>query len=102
MSISFQHINWLLALALFAAYALIDALYAWYTLSVVSFKAVRSANISALMYFLMAFGVITYVHNYLYIVPVAAGSWVGTFGLVSATKRNKKLKRHLSVRKKTH
>jgi len=61
---------------------LIDAMYAYYTLAVTRKRPVASASVGALMHFLIAFGVLNYVENYLYVVPLALGSWVGTYLVV--------------------
>ncbi len=79
-----------IALMIFSAYFAIDAMYALYTFSVVKKKPLTSSSIGALMHFLLAFGVINYVQNYLYIIPLAMGSWVGTFIIVSREKRKEK------------
>ena len=68
-----------LALGLFLAYFAVDALYAIYTISVVKRRALASANISFVMHFLIAIGVLSYVNNFFYVLPLAAGSWVGTY-----------------------
>lgn len=68
--------------SVFVAYAVIDALYAWYVYAVAKHRAFMSANIGAGMHFLMAYGVISYTNNWWYILPLAAGSWLGTFCVV--------------------
>ncbi len=67
------------ALALFAAYIVVDALYAEYTLRVMQYKEYSAATIGAVIHLILAFGVLQYVQNFLYVIPIAAGSWVGTF-----------------------
>jgi len=81
--------SWLTAFLIFSAYFIIDFLYVRYTLMVVGLFATRAANIGALMYFLMAFGVLNYVDNFLYTVPVAAGSWCGTYYTVHRELKKK-------------
>lgn len=71
-----------LALMIFIAYLLVDALYAQYTFHVTQYREYSAATIGALMHFMLAFGVLNYVQNFLYIIPLAAGSWVGTFLVV--------------------
>ena len=66
----------------FIAYMLIDAMYAYYTLAVTRKRPVISASVGAMMHFLIAFGVLNYVENYLYVVPLALGSWCGTYIVV--------------------
>jgi len=66
----------------FVAYLAVDAMYAYYTLAVTRKKPVAAASVGALMHFLIAFGVLNYVQNYLYVIPLALGSWVGTYLVV--------------------
>jgi uncharacterized membrane protein YfcA len=70
------------ALVVFLVYILVDGLYAYYTLAVSQKKAINSATSGALMHFLLAFGVMNYVQNYLYVIPLAMGSWLGTYIVV--------------------
>ncbi|MDP2837863.1 MAG: hypothetical protein Q8O53_01115 [Candidatus Moranbacteria bacterium] len=76
-----------LALAIFAAYVIIDALYAYYTLSVTQYHALSAATSGLIIHLLLAFGVINYIGNYLYVFPLALGSWVGTYIMVRREKR---------------
>ncbi|EKE21874.1 MAG: hypothetical protein ACD_7C00099G0006 [uncultured bacterium] len=85
-----QQFNIKIAILIFLAYFLIDAMYAVYTLSVVKKKPLVASSIGALMHFLLAFGVINYVQNYLYIIPLALGSWLGTYFIVSREKNKEK------------
>lgn len=87
LTLSWHSFNFSLALVIFLAYFFIDALYAYYTMTVVKREALKSASAGALMHFLLAFGVINYVQNYLYIVPIAIGSFLGTY-LIVKTKTN--------------
>lgn len=77
-------------LAVFGAYFIIDAFYALYTRAVNGERAVRAANIGAVMHFLLAFGVVSYNNNWLYIFPLAAGSWLGTWYVVRRESRKNK------------
>lgn len=70
------------AFAICIAYILIDGMYAYYTQAVTKKKPLASATTGALMHFLIAFGVLNYVQNYLYIIPLAIGSWIGTYLVV--------------------
>lgn len=67
------------AVTIFGVYTLIDALYAYYILCVGRRSSIRAANCSAIIYSLLAYGVISYSENILYLIPLAAGAWVGTF-----------------------
>lgn len=77
-----QNFDFVLAAVIFVAYIAIDALYAYYTLAVTGRHAFSSATSGLVIHFLLAFGVINYVQNYLYIIPLALGSWVGTYVMV--------------------
>lgn len=72
----------LTALIVFVIYVLVDGMYAYYTLEVTKRRPYSAASIAALMHFLLAYGVINYTENYGYIIPLALGSWVGTFIVV--------------------
>lgn len=81
-----QHFDFGLAVLIFVAYLVIDALYAQYTYAVVKKNPMQAANIGFLMHFLLAFGVINYVGNFLYVIPLALGSWAGTYLVVRRQK----------------
>lgn len=70
------------ALVVFVAYLLVDAMYAYYTIVVTKKKPLAAASVGALMHFLIAFGVLNYVQNYLYVIPLALGSFIGTYLMV--------------------
>lgn len=80
---AFVNFNWLVALGVMFAYFIVDAMYAYYTLSVARLNAFASANTGAIMHFLLALGVLSYVENFLYIIPIAIGSWLGTYYVVN-------------------
>lgn len=69
----------LTAAVIFATYVAVDILYACYIICVEKRQALRAAAISAVLYSLLAYGVITYSKNPLYLVPLAAGAFLGTF-----------------------
>lgn len=77
-----QSFDFNIAMVVFLAYLLVDAMYAYYTLAVTKKKPFTSATVGSLMHFFIAFGVLNYVQNYLYIVPLALGSWIGTYVIV--------------------
>jgi len=74
--------NILIAAGVLVAYLIVDGMYAHYTLAITEHKAMSAANTGALMHFLLAVGVLSYVQNYLYIIPIAIGSWIGTYLIV--------------------
>ncbi len=79
---NWQTFDWLIAVFIFLAYFVVDALYVKYALAVVAKKAVSAANFGSLMYVLMAFGIFNYTHNFLYVIPVGLGSWLGTYIII--------------------
>lgn len=86
MQISVEHFSFGIAALIFAAYLVIDALYAYYTYAVVKKNPFAAASTGSVMHFLLAFGVISYVDNFLYVIPLALGSWVGTYLMVRHEK----------------
>lgn len=79
--------NPLTALIVFVAYVVVDGMYAYYTLAVTDKQPLRAATVGAMMHFLIAVGVLSYVQNYLYIIPLALGSWIGTYAVVRRSKK---------------
>lgn len=77
-----QSFDFKVAVVVFVAYLLVDAMYAYYTLAVTKNKPIVAASVGASMHFLIAFGVLNYVQNYLYVLPLAIGSWIGTYLVV--------------------
>ena len=77
-----HELNFGIAILIFFVYIFVDGLWAHYTLSVQKRNAANAATTGALMYFFLAFGVISYTQNYLYLLPLALGSWVGTYIVV--------------------
>ncbi len=67
------------AVIVFIAYLLIDGMYAYYTIAVTKKKPFTAASVGSIMHFLIAFGVLNYVQNYLYVIPLALGSFIGTY-----------------------
>lgn len=76
---NWQQFDFVIALTVLVAYLMIDGMYAYYTIAVTKKKPVTSASVGAIMHFMIAFGVLNYVQNYLYIFPLAIGSWIGTY-----------------------
>ncbi|MCF7815778.1 MAG: hypothetical protein K9M10_02560 [Candidatus Pacebacteria bacterium] len=82
IGLHWQELQITTAFLIFVVYIIIDGMYAHYTLAVAGKRPFQAATTGALMHFLLAFGVLNYVQNYLYIVPLAMGSWVGTYIVV--------------------
>ncbi len=87
MKIDFNNLDISVVILVFFSYILIDGLYAYYTLAVVDKKPIKSAFVGSFMHFIIAFGVINYVKNYLYVIPLALGSFVGTYFVVKYYRR---------------
>lgn len=69
----------LIGFGVFLAYLVVDAMYAYYTLAITNMRPVAAATTGSAMHFLLALGVLSYTQNYLYIAPIALGSWIGTY-----------------------
>src|ERR1700722_18228225 len=87
--ISLAHItlNPLIALAVFGATIVTDAVFVMFTAAVASRHRFRAANWSAIWYLLAAVSVISYTSNAIYVVFAAAGSWVGAYASMTWLKR---------------
>jgi hypothetical protein len=77
-----EEFNFLTAVLVFVVYIILDGMYAYYTLAVADKNAFRAATTGSVMHFLLAVGVLSYVQNYLYIIPLALGSWIGTYVVI--------------------
>lgn len=75
----FNDINWLVVLGLFFGYALVDGMYAYYTIAVIKKQALVAASTSFVMHFILAAGVFAYTKQFLYVLPLALGSFLGTY-----------------------
>ena len=84
MSVS---LNPLIAIAVFAATVVTDAVYVMFTSAVVARRRVPAANWSCIWYLLSSFAVIHYTENWLYVVFAGAGSWIGAFASLSFLHR---------------
>ena len=68
-----------IALGVFAATMLTDAMCVMYTAAVVHRRDLATANWGALTYMLSAFAVISFTSHWFYVVFAALGAWVGTY-----------------------
>jgi uncharacterized protein YebE (UPF0316 family) len=87
ISAAWSTFDFKIAFFIFIAYIIVDGMYACYTLQVTKRKPYSSATIGALMHFLLAVGVLNYVQNFLYLLPLALGSWIGTFLVVKKEEK---------------
>ncbi len=74
--------NFFIAIGILVAYAVIDALNTHYTAAVAQKRPVVAASSGAIVYILIAFGIISFTENILYLIPLVIGSWTGTFFVV--------------------
>lgn len=79
IQISFADFDWKVAVFIFAAYFIIDFLYAKYTLGVMKYEAHRAARYAVMIYVLISVGVLSLFANFLYVIPLALGSYLGTY-----------------------
>ena len=86
-------INIWLWLGLLFGYFVFDILYAKYVMCVQKLWASKAANISVLMYLLGILGTVQVVDNLINIVPIVAGSWLGTYATLRFEIKRKNDKR---------
>ncbi len=65
--------------AVFFATLITDALWALYMIKVTAKAPFLAAFYGSLIHILTAFTVISYTKNYLYLIPLVIGSFVGTY-----------------------
>ncbi len=83
---AWEDMNFLIAGAIFVAYFVYDLAYAHYMISVTQLKAGSAALFGSFVYFISAFGVLNYVENFLFIVPMTLGGMLGTYVAISREK----------------
>ena len=81
--------NWLGAVGLFFASFALEAIFALYTLAVTKHKALEASTWSLVSYFLLALGILNFIHNKWYVLPLAFGAFFGTYAVVSWESRKK-------------
>lgn len=86
---AWNDLDFLLVAGVFVAYFVYDVLYAYYMISVTDLKAGRAASFGSVLYIIGAVGVLSYVENFLYTVPIVIGGWLGTYIAVRVQKRKK-------------
>jgi hypothetical protein len=67
-------------------YVFIDVLYALYIIYVEKREPIKAALSTSLIYCLLAYGVISYSSNPLYLIPLASGAFLGTYLVVRYKK----------------
>lgn len=73
-------------IGVFLATLVTDSLWALYLMRVADKKPLLAASYGTLIHMLTAFTVISYTENYLYIIPLLLGSFVGTYLTVKFLK----------------
>ena len=74
-----QDFSWTNAAIVFVVYVFFDILYALYVLCVSRQQAFRASAISSALYSLGAYGVMSYLENPWYLLPLACGAFIGTY-----------------------
>jgi len=82
--------NWLGAIGLFFASAALEAIFALYTLAVTKHKALQAATWSLVSYGLLAVGILNFINNKWYVIPLGLGAFAGTYGIVKWETNKKK------------
>jgi len=72
-----------IAAGLFGIYFLLDAINSYFTIKVVQMAPGPAATAGCTMHFFIALGVLSYVNNFWYLIPMMMGSWMGIFTLLS-------------------
>jgi len=81
--------NWLGAVGLFFASFALEAIFALYTLAVTKHKALEASTWSLVSYFLLALGILNFIHNKWYVIPLALGAFGGTYAVVTRESNKK-------------
>lgn len=86
--------NRLIAVGLFFASFALDAIFALYTVAVIKTKALQAASWSLLTYLLYAIGLVNFIDNKWYIIPLSLGAFAGAYAVVKheALKKQKSKK----------
>lgn len=71
--------SFMTALFVFMAFFATDWLFTEYTLCIVQLRKFKAATVGALITLLGAFGVVSYVADWLYVIPMTMGGWLGTY-----------------------
>jgi uncharacterized MnhB-related membrane protein len=71
--------SWSTAFLILIVYIVVDMLYAYYIIQVEQRNPLRAALVSSVLYSLLAYGVVSYSRNLLYLFPLATGAFIGTY-----------------------
>ena len=71
--------SWSTAFLILVVYIIVDMLYAYYIIQVEQRNPLKAAIVSSVLYSLLAYGVVSYSKNILYLFPLATGAFIGTY-----------------------
>lgn len=71
--------SWVTAGLILVVYIVVDMLYAYYIIQVEQRNPMKAAIVSSVLYSLLAYGVVSYSKNLLYLFPLATGAFIGTY-----------------------
>ena len=71
--------SWVTAGLILVVYIIVDMLYAYYIIQVEQRNPMKAALVSSVLYSLLAYGVVSYSRNILYLFPLATGAFIGTY-----------------------
>ena len=74
-----EDFSWATAATVFVVYVFFDILYALYVICVSRKQALAASAISSVLYSLGAYGVMNYLDNAWYLLPLACGAFIGTY-----------------------
>ncbi len=79
MNLNNGEFHWEIAILLFFGFIAYDFIYAIYYIFVSKKKAFMASNAAVALYLIGSFSTIAYLGNYLYLVPIVLGSYIGTY-----------------------
>jgi uncharacterized protein YebE (UPF0316 family) len=90
-------LTWVL---LFLVSIVYDIFYTKSIIHISRLDAGAAANLSVLLYLMMAYGTINYVKNFINLIPIAIGAWIGTYGILKYERKQRNKKRREKERLK--
>lgn len=82
-----ESFNVYICISVLIGYIIVDILYAYYTLAVNNYKPIQASFTSIALHIILIGGVVTYIENILYVIPMLIGSFIGTYIVVSYHKK---------------
>ena len=74
---------------LFVVSIFYDIVYTKSILYISKLSAGPAANLSIVLYLMMAYGTFNYLENLLNLIPISIGAWIGTYGILKWEKFKK-------------